>query len=73
MKTFIVAASWEDYDAAIAARHLDPGDCFYCLSLREAINDAVSNRLQGIPSRIVLSDAVKAMDDVVTPQERTAA
>lgn len=73
MKTFIVATSWEDYDAAIASRRFDPGECFYCLDVAEAARNAETNRRWGVNSRIIVTPAAQAMTEAERVLRKAAA
>ena len=73
MKTFIVATSWEDYDAAIASRRLNPGECFYCLDWQEAARNVDSNRRWGVDTRIIVTPAVQALTEAERVIRKAAA
>lgn len=73
MKTLIVATSWEDYDAAIASRRLNPGECFFCVDTQEAVRNADSNRRWGVDTRIIVTPAAQAMTEAERVIRKAAA
>jgi hypothetical protein len=56
-KYFIVApgiafGDWADYDATIQRYGLDPGRCFACASMVQAVCDVTINKMQGLNASV---------------------
>ena len=52
MKHFVIAPTMDAYHAITAHFGLEPGACFYCDSLREALTDVARNRALGLDADI---------------------